>query len=244
MKTVFLDRDGVINRNPPNWGYVQTWEEFDFIPNAQKAIRELTENGYRIIVVTNQAGIGRGLFSEENLKDIHSRMVAKITEAGGRIDAVYYCPHHPEAGCECRKPKPGMLIRAAREHNIQLSSAYLIGDSTTDIQAGRRVGAKALLVLTGHGQESYHHYINTQPCGRADKDGYRPEKIFTNLHTATRWLRKNYSRAHNYLSTPAGEVSLGKSAEIRRNTQARGNAQAKTPQVRGNAQAKHLADAN
>jgi histidinol-phosphate phosphatase family protein len=188
MKTVFLDRDGVINRNPPNMGYVRRWSEFSFIPNARKAIRELTQNGYRIIIVTNQAGIGRGLFSEENLMDIHSRMVAEIVEAGGRIDAIYYCPHHPNAGCECRKPKPGMLTRAGREHNIELSSTYLIGDSKTDIEAGQRAGSKTLLVLTGLGQESYHHYINTKPCGRADTNGYRPEKIFTNLYAATRWL--------------------------------------------------------
>jgi histidinol-phosphate phosphatase family protein len=190
MKTIFLDRDGVINRNPPNKGYVRKWAEFTFIPNARKAIRELSENGYRIIVVTNQAGIGRGLYSEENLTDIHSQMVAEISKAGGRIDAVYYCPHHPDAGCECRKPKPGMLLRAAREHNIELSTAYLIGDWTTDIEAGRRVGTTTFLVLTGLGQESYYHYINMKPCRRADKNGHRPDKIFTNLYTATRWLRK------------------------------------------------------
>ena len=188
MKTVFLDRDGVINRNPPNKGYVRRWSEFSFLPNARKAIRELTQSGYRIIVVTNQAGIGRGLFSEEDLRDIHARMVSKITETGGRIEAIYYCPHPPEAGCECRKPKPGMLIRAVREHNIELSSAYLIGDSVTDIQAGQCLGTKALLVLTGHGHESYYHYMNTKPCGRGDKNGHCPEKIFTNLYTATRWL--------------------------------------------------------
>lgn len=209
MKTIFLDRDGVINRNPPNWGYVRTWEEFDFIPNALNAIRDLTENGYRIVVITNQAGIGRGLFSEDNLKDIHSRMVAKITDAGGKIDAIYYCPHHPEAGCECRKPKPGMLIRAAHEHNIELPNAYLVGDSTTDIEAGQRVGATTFLVLTGHGKKSYQHYIKATPSQRSDTDDirsrnrrtadeglarsskYRPEKIFTNLYAATRWLIKN-----------------------------------------------------
>ncbi len=190
MKTIFLDRDGVINRNPPNKGYVRKWAEFTFIPNARKAIRELTESGYRIIVVTNQAGIGRGLYSEQSLTDIHSRMIAEISKTGGTIDAVYYCPHHPEAGCECRKPKPGMLIRAAREHNIELSNAYLIGDVPTDIEAGQRAGTTTLLVLTGLGQESYSHYINTKPCRRADKNDYRPDKIFTNLYTATRWLRK------------------------------------------------------
>ena len=193
MKTVFLDRDGVINRNPPNMGYVRRWSEFNFIPNAKKAIRELTENGYRIVVVTNQSGIGRGLFSEESLTNTHSRMLAEISKAGGTIDAVYYCPHHPEAGCECRKPKPGMLIRAKREHNIKLSSAYLIGDTVTDIQAGQRAGTKTFLVLTGLGQESYHHYMNIKPCEHTDTEGYYPEKIFTNLYSATRWLIKNDS---------------------------------------------------
>ncbi len=191
MKTIFLDRDGVINTNPPNKGYVRRWSEFSFLPNALKAIRDLTENGYRIIVITNQAGIGKGLFSEDNLKDIHSRMVTEITDAGGRIDAVYHCPHHPETGCECRKPKPGMLRRAADEHRIELSSAYLIGDSTTDIEAGRRAGTRTLLVLTGHGQESYHHYIRTIPHRGGHESGCHPEKIFTNLYAATHWLRKN-----------------------------------------------------
>ncbi|MCY3549427.1 MAG: D-glycero-beta-D-manno-heptose 1,7-bisphosphate 7-phosphatase [Candidatus Poribacteria bacterium] len=188
MKTVFLDRDGVINRNPANKGYVRKWTEFTFIPNARKAIRELTESGYRIIVVTNQSGIGRGLYSEEDLTDIHTRMLAEINKAGGIVSAVYYCPHHPEAGCECRKPKPGMLTRAAREHNIKLSDAYLIGDTTTDIEAGQSVGATTFLVLTGLGQESYYHYIR-----RTDQNGDRPEKIFTNVYAATCWLLKNDS---------------------------------------------------
>ena len=182
MKTVFLDRDGVINRNPPNMGYVRKWTEFSFIPNARRAIQKLTQSGYRIFVITNQAGIGRGLYSEENLKDIHCRMVTEITKAGGKIDAVYYCPHHPDAGCECRKPKPGMLKRVAQEHNINLSSAYFIGDTTSDIQAGKRAGTTTFLVLTGLGRGSYHEYINaeSQPC--------RPDKIFTNLYAATCWL--------------------------------------------------------
>lgn len=190
MKTIFLDRDGVINRNPPNKGYVRKWAEFTFIPNSRKAIRELTESGYRIIVVTNQSGIGRGLYSEEDLADIHARMVAEISKAGGTIDAVYYCPHRPDAGCECRKPKPGMLMRAAREHDIELSSAYLVGDFPTDIEAGKSVGMTAFLVLTGLGWESYYHYIQTNPYRRADQNDYRPDKIFTNLYAATRWLRK------------------------------------------------------
>ena len=193
MKTVFLDRDGVINRNPPNMGYVRKWTEFSFIPNSRRAIRELTQNGYRIFVITNQAGIGRGLYSEDNLKDIHCRMVAEITEAGGAIEALYYCPHHPDAGCECRKPKPGMLKRAAQEHNINLSNAYFIGDTTTDIQAGKSTGTATFLVLTGLGGGSYHDYINAESHRHGNREKCRPDKIFTNLYTATRWLLKNDS---------------------------------------------------
>ena len=193
MKTVFLDRDGVINRNPPNMGYVRMWTEFSFIPNSRRAIRELTQNGYRIFVITNQAGIGRGLFSEESLKDIHCRMVAEITEAGGTIDALYYCLHHPDTGCECRKPKPGMLKRAAQEHNLDLSNACFIGDATTDIQAGKRAGTATFLVLTGLGRESYQDYINAEYHRRGNREECRPDKIFTDLYTATRWLLKNDS---------------------------------------------------
>lgn len=186
MRTIFLDRDGVINQNPPNKGYVRRWSEFSFIPNSRKAIRVLTENGYRIIVVTNQSGIGRGLYSEETLADIHSRMVAEIRDTGGKVAGVYYCPHLPDAGCDCRKPRTGLLRRAMREHNLDLSNAYLIGDTTTDIEAGQRVGATTFLVLTGLGQESYYDYIR-----RTDENGHRPERIFTNLYTATQWLMKN-----------------------------------------------------
>ena len=188
MKTVFLDRDGVINQNPPNKGYVRTWAEFTFIPNSRSAIRELTQAGYRLFVITNQAGIGRGIYSETDLKDIHARMVTEITAAGGVIEAVYYCPHHPDVGCECRKPQPGMLKRAAQEHDIDLSSAYFIGDFTTDIEAGRRAGTRTFLVLTGLGRESYRDYIRTDDAQREKREACRPDKIFTNLYAATRWL--------------------------------------------------------
>lgn len=193
MKAVFLDRDGVINRNPPNMGYVRKWTEFSFIPSARRAIQKLTQSGYRIFVATNQAGIGRGLYSEEDLRDIHCRMTTEIAKAGGRIDAVYYCPHHPNAGCECRKPQPGMLNRAAEAHNIDLSRAYFIGDAISDIQAGRRAGTTTFLVLTGRGRESYSHYMNAEQDHSDNTQASRPDKIFINLYAATRWLLKNDS---------------------------------------------------
>lgn len=184
MKTIFLDRDGVINRNPPDWGYVCNWTDFTFLPNALEAIRNLTQSGFRIFVATNQAGIGRGIFTEQQLTDIHHKMLNEIENAGGHIDKVYYCPHHPDAECECRKPKPGMLLQAAHEYDVDMSNSYFIGDSITDIQAARNAGASSILVLTGHGRDSYNHYINSDSNDKT----HEPDKIFTNLYTASRWI--------------------------------------------------------
>ncbi len=184
MKTVILDRDGVINRNPPDRGYVCNWIDFTFLPNALEAIRDLTQNGYRIFVATNQAGIGRGIFTEQQLTEIHHKMLNEIQDAGGHIDKIYYCPHHPDDGCECRKPQPGMLLRAAREHNFDVSQTFFIGDSITDIQAAQSAGASPILVLTGHGQDSYNRYISSDSTTKT----YKPDKIFTNLFTAMRWI--------------------------------------------------------
>lgn len=184
MKTIFLDRDGVININPPDNGYVCKWSDFNFIPNALEAIQILTQYGYQIIVVTNQAGIGKGLYNEKQLADIHGRMLDSIVEFGGSIQSIYYCPHSPNAGCECRKPKPGMLIQAAREHNIDISNTHFIGDSLTDIQAAHSAGLSPILVLTGHGHDTYNYYIRSNVMAKTDI----PEKIFTNLFTASRWL--------------------------------------------------------
>ena len=184
MKTVFLDRDGVINRNPPDNGYVCNWADFTFIPNALEAIRYLTQNGYHIFLATNQAGIGKGIFTEQQLTEIHLQMRTEIETAGGHIHKIYYCPHHPDAECECRKPKPGMLLRAAHEHNINVSNTFFIGDSITDIQAAHSARVLPILVLTGHGRDSYNRYINSDSTAKTGK----PNKIFTNLYTASRWL--------------------------------------------------------
>ncbi|MCE2400622.1 D-glycero-beta-D-manno-heptose 1,7-bisphosphate 7-phosphatase [Candidatus Poribacteria bacterium] len=184
MKTIFLDRDGVINRNPPDWGYVCNWTDFTFLPNALEAIRDITQRGFRIFVATNQAGIGRGIFTEQQLTDIHRKMLNEIEDAGGLIENIYYCPHHPDAGCECRKPKPGMLLRAVHEYDVDMSNSFFVGDSITDIQAARNAGASPILVLTGHGRDSYDHYINSDSNDKTHK----PDKIFTNLYTASRWI--------------------------------------------------------
>lgn len=188
MKYLILDRDGVINHNPPNMGYVCDWSEFSFLPSSIRAICDLTKADFNILIATNQAGIGRGIFTENQLNEIHSNMVSTLSEAGGLIKKIYFCPHHPEDGCECRKPKPGMLFRATQDHDFDPSITHFIGDSISDIVAGRKAGLSPVLVLTGHGLESYQHCINTKTEFRR----YQPDKIFTNLLSASRWLIQEY----------------------------------------------------
>jgi D-glycero-D-manno-heptose 1,7-bisphosphate phosphatase len=149
MRAIFLDRDGVICENRPD--HVKSWDEFRFLPGAKNGLAALSRLGLPIIVVTNQAVVGRGMAPASVVDDIHRRMVKEIEASGGRIDRVLYCPHRPEDLCGCRKPEPGMLVQVAREMNIDLSRSYLIGDATTDLVAGQLVGCELFLVLTGRG---------------------------------------------------------------------------------------------
>jgi histidinol-phosphate phosphatase family protein len=151
MSMVFLDRDGVINENLDG-DYVKNWDEFVFLPGAIEAIKRLTDAGYDLIIVSNQSGINRGIVSADAVEDIHGRMLKEITSAGGKIRAIYYCPHRPDENCDCRKPKPGMLLKAAAEHDIDLHNSYVIGDAIRDIEAGAKAGCKTILVETGRGK--------------------------------------------------------------------------------------------
>lgn len=148
--TVFLDRDGVINRNRND--YVKSWAEFRFLPGACRAIAALTEAGYRVFVVSNQACVGRGISTLGAIEDIHQRMRAHIARAGGKIEAVLWCPHHPNDGCACRKPAPGLLLRARDDYRVDLAHAVFIGDSLCDMQTASAVGIPAILVLSGLGR--------------------------------------------------------------------------------------------
>ena len=148
-EAVFIDRDGVICENRSD--YVKSWSEFVFLPNAVKALAALHQAGYSIIIVTNQSAVGRGLIDLDTLHGIHVRMEAIIEEHGGHIEEILYCPHHPDDGCYCRKPQPGMLMAAAQSLNLDLHNSYMIGDACTDIQAGQAAGTKSFLVLTGRG---------------------------------------------------------------------------------------------
>lgn len=151
MRAIFLDRDGVICKNRSD--HVKSWAEFEFLPGVKESLAALSRLGLPLIIVTNQAAIGRELMTIELLEDIHQRMTAEVAVHGGRIDRIMYCPHRPEDGCDCRKPNPGMLVQAAAEMDLDLTRSYLVGDAATDIQAGQQVGCHTILVLTGRGIE-------------------------------------------------------------------------------------------
>ena len=144
--TIILDRDGVLNKKPRRAHYVRSWDEFEWLPGAKEALRLLKEAGHRVIVVSNQAGIGRGVMTEADLQQIHKRMRAEVEQAGGDIEAVYYCPHDWDAGCECRKPKPGLLFQAQRELSLDLTRTPFIGDDERDVQAAHAAGCPSMLV--------------------------------------------------------------------------------------------------
>ena len=152
MKLVILDRDGVINHDSKQ--FIKSPAEWRPIPGSIDAIAKLSQAGYRVIIATNQSGIGRGLFDMDTLNAIHEKMHRTVQQAGGRIDAIFYCPHAIEADCQCRKPRTGMFERIARCFNVDLVGTPSVGDSLRDLQAAAAVGARPLLVLTGKGTQT------------------------------------------------------------------------------------------
>jgi D-glycero-D-manno-heptose 1,7-bisphosphate phosphatase len=179
---VFLDRDGVINQES---GYVHRVDEFHFIDGVFDACRQMSKAGYRLIVITNQAGIARGYYTEDDFHQLTKWMLNEFRQQGIEIDDVYYCPHHPVHGvgryrrdCGCRKPAPGMFLRAAREHSLDLRRSILVGDKATDIEAGRSAGVGCcILVRTGHS-------LDAEDTGRADK-------VFADLRDVASALASN-----------------------------------------------------
>ena len=152
MKLVILDRDGTINHDSD--AYIKSPEECRPIKGSLEGIARLTQAGYRIVVATNQSGIARGLFDTRTLFAIHDTLLRALAQVGGRIDAFFFCPHAAEAGCQCRKPQPGMLLEVARRFNVSLDDTFMVGDALRDLEAAAAAGARPVLVLTGKGAKT------------------------------------------------------------------------------------------
>ncbi len=172
-RAVFLDRDGVLMRDANYVGHV---DQVELIDGAPQALRRLQDAGFRLFVVTNQSGVGRGYFTREAVEEIHALLDRHFAEAGARIDRYYVCPHHPEDNCDCRKPKPKFLLDAAREYGLDLRRCFMVGDRPSDVQCGQNAGARTILVLTGVGQE-------TLAGGEV-----RPDKVADNISVAAEWI--------------------------------------------------------
>ncbi|MFH0855156.1 MAG: D-glycero-beta-D-manno-heptose 1,7-bisphosphate 7-phosphatase [Candidatus Omnitrophota bacterium] len=180
MKVVFLDRDGVINRYPGDKLYVTSVKKFYFLPGVKRAIAKLSKNGFKVFVASNQAGVGRGIYSKRALEAITRKMLTAIEKAKGKIDKVYYCTHRKDANCLCRKPNPGLLRNAAKEFKFCLKDSFFIGDTIRDVIAANNAGCKSILVLSGKEKLSNQKHWEA-----------RPDFVFRDLNAAASYLVQN-----------------------------------------------------
>lgn len=186
--TIFLDRDGTINEEVH---YLHRKEDLKLLPMAAEAIRLWNEKGFRVVVVTNQAGVARGYYGEQDVKALHRYMDQLLGRQGARIDEYYYCPHHPEHGigrykvkCHCRKPDTGMFEAAAQDGAVDKAHSYMVGDKWLDIQAGARFGVHTALVGTGYGKQLLEEYVREQP---GDKEEQPMEYFGEDLYAVALW---------------------------------------------------------
>lgn len=178
-QAIFLDRDGVINRDRGS-DYVVHWDTFRFIPGSLKALKLLKERGYKVVVVSNQAGVAKGAYSLRELSGLTRRMKEKVKAAGGRLDAVYYCTHQKEDRCACRKPKTALFRRARLRFGISLKETCVVGDSIRDIIAGKRLHCRTILVLSGR-----------EKLSRKREWEVQPDVVKKNLLKAVEWMLHN-----------------------------------------------------
>lgn len=190
-KAVFLDRDGTINEEV---GYVNHIDRFILLPRVGEAIRTLNQNGFKVVVITNQSGVARGYFPESLIHLVHQKMKDLLMKEGAYLDGIYYCPHHPEAGeppyrqrCRCRKPNPGLVEKAVEDLDIDCSQSYLIGDRGKDIEFGHLIGTKTILVLTGYGKGDWEFYGN-----RWER---KPHYVAQDLYEAVQWILRNEGKS-------------------------------------------------
>jgi D-glycero-D-manno-heptose 1,7-bisphosphate phosphatase len=186
MRMLFIDRDGVINKDPGGWtktGYVTDWKDFHFIPGTLQALKILKERGIKVIVASNQGGVNKGLYTKSELSKVNSSMLKEVEKAGGAIEEVFYCVHRDEDNCECRKPKPGMLEMASKKYKINPKTTYFIGDAKTDIMAGKKAGCGSILVLSGKS--------SSENIGLWEE---KPDYVFADLLEAVKFLTEGGHR--------------------------------------------------
>lgn len=175
-KAVFVDRDDTINRDVP---YCRRPEDFKLLLTVGAGIALLNREGFKVVVITNQSGIGRGYFTEEALAKIHEKMAADLADCGAHIDAVYYCPHHPDENCECRKPKPKLALQAIKDLKIDPGQSFVIGDRLMDVELARNIGSKSVMVPSAPGKKEL------QDCGVS------PDYVCPDFESAVRWIIKH-----------------------------------------------------
>jgi len=183
-RAVFLDRDGVINEEV---NYLCRPEDFRLLPRAAAAIRLLRKHGWRVIVVTNQSGVARGYYSEADVAAIHERMRRDLSRAKTQVDGIYFCPHHPDDGCDCRKPGTLLFQRAAADFGLDLTASYYVGDKLTDLLPGQALGGHTILVLTGYGQ---------QERLVAEQQGLEADYVAADLYSAAQWIVRHSPKSH------------------------------------------------
>lgn len=196
-RAILMDRDGTICEEV---GYVNHVDRLRLLPGSAAAIARASRSGFQTVVLTNQAGVARGHFPEALVADVHDRLRELLAAEGARLDGIYYCAHHPEVGeppyrgpCDCRKPGPGMLLRARDEMGIDLAASYMIGDRSSDLEAGAAAGATPILVLTGYGQEQLEKH--------ARESKVPPAYVARDLADAVDWINEREGLAHGTAGT-------------------------------------------
>jgi D-glycero-D-manno-heptose 1,7-bisphosphate phosphatase len=182
-RAVFLDRDGTINEEV---GYVNHIDRFWLLPRVEHAIRLLNQNELKTVVITNQSGVARGTFVESLVHEVHQKMRLLLGKEGAYLDGIYYCPHHPDQTCRCRKPNTGLVEEAVRELDIDCSQSFMVGDRRGDIEFAQKIGAKGVLVLTGYGRGEWEHFGNDW--------NVKPFYVAEDLYDAVQWILSQESK--------------------------------------------------
>ncbi len=168
---VFLDRDGTINLDT---SYISSADDFVFLPNAKEGLKLLRESGFLLFIVTNQSGLARGYFTREDLKAIHAKLISEVGEIGVKFEGIFFCPHHPDENCDCRKPSPAGVLKFAEEYDIDLGKSYFIGDKALDVETGKRAGCRTILLATPEGAVAM----------KTEEGWTEPDYILPDLHAA------------------------------------------------------------